>query len=128
MVTYISGRRSFEQYQPIQLIKEFVNNKEVDNQNHHSTLSFTLHLQIELGAYSNSCPSYVDNFACLMRAVGESVDSDPRGDQELMAGAVRGAGEYLDTGDITETWRHLRQYPHVNTVVKCLQRAKTCNY
>ena len=63
-----------------------------------------------------------------MGAVAESVDTDPRGDQELMAGAVRGAGEYLDTGDITETWRHLRQYPHVNTVVKCLQRAKICNY
>ena len=45
VVTYISGRRSFEQNQPLQLIKDFVNNKEVhwyiDNQNLHSNLSFT---------------------------------------------------------------------------------------
>ena len=48
----------------------------------------------------------------------ESVDSDPRADQELMAGAVRGAGEYLDTGVIKETWRHLWQYPHVNVTLQ----------
>ena len=38
VVTYISGRRSFEPNQPLQLIRDFVNNKEVDNQNHRSTL------------------------------------------------------------------------------------------
>ena len=62
-----------------------------------------------------------------MKAVGESIDSDEETDQELVEGAVSGAREYLDTGDIRKTWRHLRQYPHVNTVLTCLQRAKNCN-
>ena len=63
-----------------------------------------------------------------MKALGESLDSDQETDQELMEGAVSGALEYLETGDIQETWGHLRQYPHVNTALACLKRANNCNY
>ena len=62
-----------------------------------------------------------------MKALGESLDSDQETDQKLMEGVVSGAREYLETGDIQETWGHLRRYPHVNTVLTCLKRAKNCN-
>ena len=45
----------------------------------------------------------------------------------LMVGVGRGVLEYLVTGDIRDTWRQLRRYPHVNTVVSCLYKHGKCD-
>ena len=63
---------------------------------------------------------------CLARAAMESLAHIREG-EGLMVGVGRVVLEYMVTGDIRDTWRQLRRYPHVNTVVSCLYKHSECD-
>ena len=75
---------------------------------------------------SKVCSSYPGTGVCLARAAMESLALTSEG-EGLMVGVGRGLLEYMVTGDIRDTWRQLRRYPHVNTVVSCLYKHGKCD-
>ena len=63
---------------------------------------------------------------CISLTAMEALMEDTVREGEIMTRVSRGLAEYLSTGDITNTWRDLREISHVVTAEKCIRKFKTC--